>query len=63
VLELLILAVACTLVVSLRGEPTQTFMIDIYAEGIDSKQCHVDTQIEFQIVDEEGIIDVVADDE
>lgn len=59
-LELLILAITCTLVIGFRGETTQAFVIDEDAEGVDSEQCNVDTQIELEIVDEQGIIDIVA---
>lgn len=62
-LELLVLAVTRILVVGLRGESSQAFMIDEYAQRIDSEDCDVNAQIELEIVDEEGIIDIVADDE
>lgn len=62
-LELLILAVTRTLVIGLRGKSTQAFVVDKDAEGVDSEQGNVDTQIKLEIVDEQGVVDIVADDQ
>lgn len=62
-LELFILAVPCILIISFCGEPTQSLVVYEDAKRIDSQDGDIDAQVEFEVVDEEGIVDVVTHDQ
>lgn len=62
-LELLVLAVVGVLVVALGREPAQSLVVDVDSQRVYTEERHVDPEVELEVVDEERVADVVADDE
>ena len=61
-LEFLILAVSCRLIISLGGETSQSLLIDVEPNWVDPSDGHIDTEVKLKSVDEEGVVDIVAYD-
>lgn len=62
-LETFVFTVGCTLVVYLGCEPAQSFLINKYSERVNSSDGHVNSEVELEAVDQERIVDVVADNQ
>lgn len=48
-------------IIRLRGEPPQAFIVDIHAQGVEGRHEHVQPQVEFEAVDQKGVLDVFGD--
>ena len=63
VLELLVLAIVRVLVVGLSRKSAQPLVVDVEPQGVYAEDGDVDPEVELEVVDEERVGDVVADDQ
>jgi hypothetical protein len=52
---------SCRLLIILSGKASQSFMVDIQPQGVSAGQEDVYTEIELELVNEEGVFDVALD--
>jgi hypothetical protein len=41
-------------------ETSQAFVVDVHTQRVDRGDCHVDAQVEFVVVQQEGVCDVLG---
>jgi len=56
-----ILTITATLIIGLCRKSPKSFFVDINSQRIDPCNCYINSKIEFKVINEEGIIDIVAD--
>lgn len=62
-LEPFVFAIVAILVIAFSCEPAQSFVVDVDAEGVYSQECNVYPEVELEVVDEQRIANVVADNQ